>query len=280
MTKKRKNKFLKKERYKNEKNSQKYIRKKTNSTFYNSSSSQKKPTDNSIRLNRYIAHAGICSRREADKFIEAGLVTVNSNLVTQMGYRVQDTDIVKFNGRKLKSETKRYVLLNKPRNFSSRLDCYGRKNSVFELIKDSCKEKIFPIGRLNKNTSGLLIFTNDQHLLKKLTHPRNEIKKIYHITLNKQLKSIDLKKIKDGIVVDKSSLLIDSISYVKGEEKTEVGIELKSNKRNIVKTIFETLGYKIIKLDLVFFGGLTKRNIPRKRYRFLTTQEVNLLKRL
>ena len=251
---------------------------------FRSSSNSKKPTkridDGSMRLNQFLAHAGICSRREADKLIEAGVVKVNGESITQMGYRVQETDIVKFNGRTLKSDKKRYLLLNKPRNYSSRLDDFGKKDSVFELIKGISKEKILPVGRLNKNTSGLLLFTNDEKLSSKLSHPKYEIKKIYHISLNKVLKSLDLKKIKDGLIIDGEKVVVDTISYVLDKEKTEVGVELKSNKRNIISKIFDHLNYKVVRLDLVFFGGLTKKDIPRKKSRFLSDEEINLLKRL
>ena len=246
----------------------------------NSKNPRNRVDDGSMRLNQFLAHAGICSRREADKLIEAGVVTVNGESITQMGYRVQETDIVKFNGRTLKSDKKRYLLLNKPRNYSSRLDDFGKKDSVFELIKKVTKEKILPVGRLNKNTSGLLLFTNDEKLASKLSHPKQQIKKIYHISLNKVLQSLDLKQIKDGLIIDNEKIVVDSISYVLQKEKTEVGLELKSNKRNIITKIFNHLNYKVVRLDLVFFGGLTKKDIPRKKSRFLSEEEINLLKRL
>ena len=239
-----------------------------------------KEIKNTLRLNQYLAHAGICSRREADLLIKAGVVEVNGKYITQMGYRVKELDIVKFNGRTLKSEKKQYLLLNKPRNYSCRLDNYGKKDSVFELIKGVCKEKVLPIGKLNKNTTGLLLFTNDERLSAKLSHPKKEFKKTYHISLNNPLKSLDLKRIKDGLVIEGEKINIDSISYVLDKEKTEIGLELKSNKRNIVSKIFDQLNYKVLRLDLVFFGGLTKKDIPRKKSRFLTENEINLLKRL
>ena len=259
-------------------NQKKYRKKfRTNS---NSKKSTKRIDDGSMRLNQFLAHAGICSRREADKLIEAGVVKVNGESIIQMGYRVQETDIVKFNGRTLKSDKKKYLLLNKPRNYSSRLDHFGKKDSVFELIKGLTKEKILPVGRLNKNTSGLLLFTNDEKLSSKLSHPKNKIKKIYHISLNKVLKSLDLKKIKDGLIIDGEKIVVDTISYVVDKDKSEVGVELKSNKRNIISKIFNHLNYKVVRLDLVFFGGLTKKDIPRKTSRFLSDEEINLLKRL
>ena len=241
---------------------------------------RRKSDDGSMRLNQYLAHAGICSRREADQLIEAGVVAVNGKSITQMGYRVQESDIVKFNGRTLKTDKKRYLLLNKPRNYSCRLDDFGKKDSVFELIKGSCKEKILPIGKLNKNHSGLLIFTNDEKMSAKLSHPKHEVKKIYHISLSNPLKSLDFKKMKDGLIIDGEKIVLDSISYVQDKAKTEIGIETKSNKRNIIIKMFDSLNYNVIRLDLVFYGGLTKKDIPRKKYRFLSDEEINLLKRI
>lgn len=258
----------------------KYGRNKFFSSDSNSKPKKKRIDDGSMRLNQFLAHAGICSRREADQLIEAGVVQVNGKAVTQMGYRVMETDIVKFNGRTLKTDKKRYLLLNKSRNYSCRLDDYGKKDSVFELIKGSCKEKVLPVNKLTKTQSGLILFTNDEKLSAKLSHPKQEIKKIYHVSLSKPLKSIDFKKIKDGIIIDGEKIKVDSISYVLDKEKTEIGIELKSNKRNLATKIFESLDYHVIRLDLVFFGGLTKKDIPRKKSRFLSEEEINILKRL
>ena len=240
----------------------------------------KNKQNNYYRLNQFLSRSGICSRREADLYIEAGLVQVNEKYITQMGFRVSENDIVKFNGRKLKFEKKQYILLNKPKNFSCRLDDFGKKNSVFELIKKTCKEKVLPVTKLNKNTSGLVLFTNDEKLSSKLSNPKNKFKKIFHISLNKALKSLDLKKIKDGLIIDGEKIMVDSISYVLGKEKTEIGLEIKSNIRNITYKIFNELNYKIIKLDLVFYAGLTKKDIPRKKTRFLSKNEINILKRL
>ena len=240
----------------------------------------KNKPNNTFRLNQFLSRSGICSRREADLYIEAGLVQVNEKYITQMGFRVSENDIVKFNGRKLKSEKKQYILLNKPKNFSCRLDDFGKKNSVFELIKNTCKEKVLPVTKLNKKSSGLVLFTNDEKLSSKLSHPKNKLKKIFHISLNKALKSIDLKKIKDGLIIDGEKIIVDSISYVLGKDKTEIGLEIKSNVRNITFKIFNELNYKIIKLDLVFYAGLTKKDVPRKKTRFLSENEINILKRL
>ncbi|MBT6807890.1 MAG: rRNA pseudouridine synthase [Flavobacteriales bacterium] len=258
----------------------KYGRNKFFSSDSNSKPKKKRIDDGSMRLNQFLAHAGICSRREGDQLIEAGVVQVNGKAVTQMGYRVMETDIVKFNGRTLKTDKKRYLLLNKSRNYSCRLDDYGKKDSVFELIKGSCKEKVLPVNKLTKTQSGLILFTNDEKLSAKLSHPKQEIKKIYHVSLSKPLKSIDFKKIKDGIIIDGERIKVDSISYVLDKEKTEIGIELKSNKRNLATKIFESLDYHVIRLDLVFLGGLTKKDIPRKKSRFLSEEEINILKRL
>ena len=241
---------------------------------------RRKSDDGSMRLNQYLAHAGICSRREADQLIEAGVVAVNGEAITQMGYRVQESDVVKFNGRTLKTDKKRYLLLNKPRNYSCRLDDFGKKDSVFELIKGSCKEKVLPIGKLNKNHSGLLIFTNDEKMSAKLSHPKHEVKKIYHVSLSNPLKSLDFKKMKDGLVIDGDKIVLDSISYVQDKEKTEIGIETKSNKRNLIIKMFDSLNYNVIRLDLVFYGGLTKKDISRNKYRFLSDEEINLLQRI
>ena len=241
---------------------------------------RRKSDDGSMRLNQYLAHAGICSRRKADQLIEAGVVAVNGKTITQMGYRVQESDVVKFNGRTLKTDKKRYLLLNKPRNYSCRLDDFGKKDSVFELIKGSCKEKVLPIGKLNKNHSGLLIFTNDEKMSAKLSHPKHEVKKIYHVSLSNPLKSLDFKKMKDGLVIDGDKIVLDSISYVQDKGKTEIGIETKSNKRNLIIKMFDSLDYNVIRLDLVFYGGLTKKDISRNKYRFLSDEEINLLKRI
>ena len=244
------------------------------------SAKRRKSDDGSMRLNQYLAHAGICSRREADQLIEAGVVAINGKAITQMGYRVQESDVVKFNGRTLKTDKKRYLLLNKPRNYSCRLDDFGKKDSIFELIKGSCKEKILPIGKLNKNHSGLLIFTNDEKMSAKLSHPKHEVKKIYHVSLSNPLKSLDFKKMKDGLVIDGDKIVLDSISYVQDKGKTEIGIETKSNKRNLIIKMFDSLDYNVIRLDLVCYGGLTKKDISRNKYRFLSDEEINLLKRI
>tara|TARA_B100000902_G_scaffold153568_1_gene150101 strand:+ start:17696 stop:18433 length:738 start_codon:yes stop_codon:yes gene_type:complete len=240
----------------------------------------KKNHDVTMRLNQFLAHAGICSRREADKLIEVGTVEVNGEIITKMGYRVKESDKVKFNGQLLKSSKKIYVLLNKPKRYSCRLDNYGKKDSIYELTKSACKEKILPVNKLAKNESGLIILTNDEQLKIKLSSPKKKFKKIYHLILNKNLNTDDFNKIKTGIIIEDEKISINSISFVTKMKKTEIGIDLNSNKKNIIEKIFSKLGYKILKLDLVYFGGLTKKNIPRKKYRLLNEEEINLLKRL
>lgn len=230
-----------------------------------------------MRLNQFIAHSGISSRREADDLIKAGLVEVNGKTITEMGFRVLDTDVVKFNNSTINSETKRYLLLNKPKDFLTLTDD-PRKKNVFELIAKACKERIYPVGRLDKQTSGLLLFTNDGELSKKLTNPRKRVKKIFHVTLDKNLKSSDMQKIIDGIMIDGYKVDIEAISYIQNSPKKEVGVEIHIGKNSTLKNVFEKLGYKIVKLDRVYFAGLTKKDIPRGRHRFLSEKEVSMLK--
>ena len=250
------------------------------STFRQRQRAKKKSEDGLIRLNRYIAKAGICSRREADKFIEAGVVKVNGKVVTQMGYKLQLSDEVKFNDTKIKSETLRYLLLNKPKNYSGRMDDISKKRTVRELINGACKETITPIGRLGKNATGLLLFTNDTELAKKLSNPQKRIKEIYHLLLDKKLKSADLKKLQDGVSIHRKQAAIDSVSYISGKDKNEVGLELSMGGIKMANIIFEQIGYKAQRIDRVFFAGLSKKDLPRKQHRFLSNEEINLLKRL
>ena len=230
-----------------------------------------------MRLNQFIAHAGISSRREADELIKAGLVKVNGSIILEMGFRVKDTDTVKFNNETIRSETKRYLLLNKPKDFLT-VTNDPRKKNVYSLIESACKERLYPVGRLDKQTSGLLLFTNDGEMVKKLTNPRKPIKKIYHITLDKNLKANDMKRISEGVVLDGYKVLVDAISYVQNSPKKEVGVELSFAKNNTLKALFLQLGYKLVKQDLVYYGGLTKKDISRGKYRFLSEKEVAMLK--
>ncbi|MEN8136815.1 MAG: pseudouridine synthase [Bacteroidota bacterium] len=239
---------------------------------------EKRIEKDGIRLNKFIANAGICSRRDADKHIVAGLVTVNGKVVDSMGYRVKSTDEVKFDGTSIQAEKKLYVLLNKPKNFiTTREDTHGRR-TVMDLISGIGNVRVYPVGRLDRNTTGVLLFSNDGEMTKRLTHPTFGVKKMYHVTLNQKLKQVHLEKILDGMHLEDGSVYVDSVSYVNNAPKTEVGIEISSGKNRIVRRIFESLGYEVVKLDRVMFAGLTKKNIKRGQWRFLTQDEVNFLK--
>ena len=253
---------------------------KAKSSFRNRQNEKKTVDDGKMRLNKFIANAGICSRREADKFIEAGVVTVNGVGVTEMGLRVSKTDEIKFNGQRLKSDPPRYVLLNKPKNYSGRVDSALSTTSVMQLIKQACKERVYPVDKLNKTETGLLLFTNDTDLAKKLGASKKNIKEIYQITLDKNLSQVHLENIREGIFMNGRTINIDSISYINGKDKNEIGIENSNGGIKLVKQLFEKINYKIIKLDRVFLGGLTKKDLPRKHYRHLTQDELNILRRL
>jgi 23S rRNA pseudouridine2605 synthase len=234
-----------------------------------------KPVDvGGIRLNKFISNSGVCSRREADTYIEHGSVTVNGNLVTEMGYKVQKTDDVRFDGSSITPEQKKYVLLNKPKNYITTMDDERGRKTVMELVSNAAKERIYPVGRLDRMTTGLLLFTNDGELAKKLTHPKHDVKKLYHASLDKKLDLRDLEKLRGDVVVEGKKVFIDAISYVDGQPKTEIGIEIHSGRNRIVRKIFEHVGYKVVKLDRVLFAGLTKKNLPRGRWRDLTNQEL------
>jgi 23S rRNA pseudouridine2605 synthase len=231
-----------------------------------------------IRLNRYIANAGLCSRREADTFIATGCVSVNGKIVSEMGYQVKPGDSVSFNGKIISSEKKVYVLLNKPKGFVTTLEDPHADKTVIDLVKDACSERIYPVGRLDKNTTGLLLLTNDGDLTKRLTHPKYNRKKIYHVFLDNKVTREHLQQIVDGLELEDGFVAADSVSYVSDDDKKQVGIEIHSGKNKIVRRIFEHLGYKVMKLDRVYFCGLTKKNLPRGKWRFLSQDEVNLLK--
>ena len=237
--------------------------------------SQKQST---IRLNKYLSNSGVCSRREADTFISAGSVSVNGKVVTEMGYKVQLEDEVRFDGRLISPEKKEYFLLNKPKNFiTTTRDEKGRR-TVMELVSNASKARLVPVGRLDRNTTGLLLFTNDGDLAKKLTHPKHDVRKIYHVELDKNLRLSDLNKIKQGLMLEDGSIQADEVSYIANKPKKEVGIELHSGRNRIVRRIFEHLGYQVVKLDRVVFGGLTKKDLPRGHWRKLSPQEVINLK--
>ncbi len=238
-------------------------------------------TEKGIRLNKYLADAGICSRREADRLIESGVVKINGKVITKLGTKVMPGDKVQYGGQTLKREKLQYVLLNKPKGFITTVDDPQNRRTVMALVENACKERIYPVGRLDRNTLGLLLFTNDGELAKKLTHPRFGVKKIYHVFLNKALKKSDLDKIARGIDLEDGFIKPDAVSYAGIEnDKKQVGIELHSGKNRIVRRIFEQLGYEVLKLDRVFFAGLTKKDLPRGKWRMLTKSEINLLKRL
>lgn len=232
-----------------------------------------------IRLNKYISNSGICSRREADVLIAAGNAMVNGKTVTEMGFKVKLTDEVRFDGSLINPEAKRYVLLNKPKNYITTMDDERGRKTVMELVQMATKERIYPVGRLDRNTTGLLLFTNDGEIAKKLTHPKHDVRKLYHASLDRKLGLSDLQKLSSGdFHVEGKKVFIDDVSYVEGESKTEIGIEIHSGRNRIVRKIFETLGYTVVKLDRVIFAGMTKKNIQRGHWRHLTEQEVNNLK--
>lgn len=230
-----------------------------------------------IRLNKYIANAGICSRREADTLIESGAIMVNGEIVSELGTKVMPTDEVRFGDRILQREKPVYVLLNKPKDYITTMeDDRGRKN-VLDLVRGACKERIYPVGRLDKNTTGLLLFTNDGEMTKRLTHPKHGVRKTYHVELNKKISSADFQAIADGLELEDGVISVDEIAYV-GDTKREVGVTIHSGRNRIVRRIFESLGYEVVKLDRVIFAGLTKKDLKRGHWRFLTEAEVNILK--
>ena len=234
-----------------------------------------------IRLNKYLADCGICSRREADDLIKAGCVTVNGEVVTTMGFKVKTSDKVVYGGQTLNREKLRYILLNKPKGYITTADDPEGRETVMELVKGACDERIFPVGRLDKNTTGLLLLTNDGDLAKKLTHPSSEITKLYHVVLNKPLTKNDMLRISEGVELDDGFISADSIAYDEDDDsKKGVGIELHSGRNRIVRRIFEHLGYDVMKLDRVMFAGLDKYKLPRGEWRFLTDREVAMLKKL
>jgi 23S rRNA pseudouridine2605 synthase len=236
------------------------------------------PYTGEMRLNRFISNAGVCSRREADKYIETGLVTINGKIVTELGTKVLPGDEVRFDGKRLFPEKKVYLLLNKPKGFVTTTEDPNAEKTVMDLVKDACPERIYPVGRLDKNTTGLLLFTNDGELSKRLTHPSFESKKIYQVTLDNPLTKNDLQQIADGIELEDGPIAADQISYIDPEEKTEIGIEIHSGRNRIVRRIFEHLGYNVRKLDRVFYAGLTKKDLPRGKWRILSPKEVGFLK--
>lgn len=231
-----------------------------------------------MRLNKYISNSGICSRRDADIYIQSGNVKVNGNPVTEMGYLVKITDVVNFDGTTLTPEKKEYILLNKPKNFTTALDEGQENRNVLELVKGSTTSKIGAVGRMDKNTTGLLLFTNDTDMIRKFTLPSQKSSKIYQVSLDKNLKFEDLEKIQKGLVLDGHRVFVEEISYIEKEPKSEIGIKLRSSNVKVVRSIFENFNYDVLKIDRVAFAGLTKKNLPRGDWRHLTEQEIINLK--
>ena len=231
-----------------------------------------------LRLNKFLSNAGICSRREADNYIEAGLVTVNGVVVTELGTKVTPNDDVRFNNERINPERKVYVLLNKPKDCVTTVDDPQERKTVMHCVKDACKERIYPVGRLDRNTTGVLLLTNDGDMASKLTHPKYLKKKVYHVHCDKNVTKADLDQIAAGITLDDGEIRADAISYASETDKKQVGIEIHSGKNRIVRRIFESLGYKVTKLDRVYFAGLTKKGLKRGDWRFLTEMEVNMLR--
>lgn len=234
--------------------------------------------DEPIRLNKFLANAGICSRREADEFITAGVVSVNGEIVTELGTKVKRSDEVKFHDQPVNIERKVYVLLNKPKDCVTTSDDPQERKTVMDFVKGACKERIYPVGRLDRNTTGVLLLTNDGDLASKLTHPKFLKKKIYHVYCDKNVTKADLDQIVQGITLDDGEIHADAISYASDTDKSQVGIEIHSGKNRIVRRIFESLGYRVVKLDRVYFAGLTKKGLRRGDWRYLTEQEVAMLR--
>ena len=234
-------------------------------------------SDDSIRLNKYLSNAGVCSRREADVFIANGIVSVNGEIVTEMGYRVKLTDIVKYGDESVSPATKRYVLLNKPKGFITAFDdALGRK-TVMSLVKKACKEQLYPVGRMEKEATGLFFFTNDGDMMKKLIHPQYKAKKMYHIEIDKPMSKEDIEKMISGIDLEDGRTFFDKIEYVKGNAR-ELGIELTSGKNSVARRALESLGYKVHRADRVQYAGLSKKDLPRGNFRHLSESEINFLK--
>lgn len=231
-----------------------------------------------LRLNKFLANAGVCSRREADEFIQAGLVTVNGEVVTELGTKILRTDEVKFHDAPVTLEKKVYVLLNKPKDYVTTSDDPQQRKTVMDLVKDVCPERIYPVGRLDRNTTGVLLLTNDGDLASKLTHPKFLKKKVYHVHLDKNLTAHDMDQIREGITLEDGEIKADAVEYADNRDKAQVGIEIHSGKNRIVRRIFESLGYRVTKLDRVQFAGLTKKNLRRGDWRFLTEKEVDMLR--
>ncbi len=237
-------------------------------------------SDNIIRLNRYIANSGVCSRRDADTLISKGDISVNGKIITDMGVKVSRKDKIRYRGKLLSAEKKVYLILNKPKGYVTTTDDPHADKRVMDLIKRACTERIYPVGRLDKMTTGLLLFTNDGALATVLTHPKFNKKKIYHVFLDKPVTKNDLVKLTEGVNIGNDEIIpADSATYPDTDDKSQIGIEIHSGQNRVVRRMFETLGYKVKKLDRVYYAGLTKMNLPRGKWRFLTEKEVGILKR-
>lgn len=236
-------------------------------------------TSKPMRLNRFLANSNICSRREADDFITSGVVSVNGQIVTTLGTKIVPAqDKVYFHNEPVSLEKKVYILLNKPKNIITTSDDPKDRRTVLDLINGACQQRVYPVGRLDRNTTGVILITNDGELTTRLTHPKHLFKKIYHVGLDKDLEDSDMQKLKDGIVLEDGEAKADDVSYVKDDSKKQVGIEVHSGRNRIVRRMFEHLGYKVVNLDRVYFAGLTKKNLPRGKWRFLSEREVSFLK--
>lgn len=241
--------------------------------------SPKKPSNpDEIRLNRYISNSGVCSRRDADIYIQSGNVKVNGEVVTEMGYKVKLTDVVQFDGVNITPEKKEYILLNKPKNFSTAEDDSQGSTNVLDLVRNATKAKLQPVGRMDKTTTGLLLFTNDTEIIQKFTAPNQRSSKVYQVTLDKNLKFEDLERIQKGLTIDDHRVYVEEITYIEDQPKSEIGLKMKTSNVKIVRRIFEHLKYDVLKVDRVTFAGLTKKNLPRGDWRFLTEQEIINLK--
>ena len=241
--------------------------------------SPKKPSNpDEIRLNRYISNSGMCSRRDADIYIQSGNVKVNGVVITEMGYKVKLTDSVQFDGVNITPEKKEYILLNKPKNFSTAGDASQGSTNVLDLVRNATKANLMPVGRMDKTTTGLLLFTNDTEIIQKFTAPNQRSSKVYQVTLGKNLKFEDLERIQKGLMIDDHKVYVEEITYIEDQPKSEIGLKMKTSNVKIVRRIFEHLKYDVLKVDRVTFAGLTKKNLPRGDWRFLTEQEIINLK--
>jgi 23S rRNA pseudouridine2605 synthase len=246
---------------------------------YTSKSARLKPSDGTIRLNKYIANAGVCSRREADVLISSGSIKVNGKIVTELGTKIQPEDVVLYGDQRLVNEKKIYLLLNKPKDYITTVDDPQERKTVLHLVQSACRERVYPVGRLDRNTTGLLLLTNDGEMTKRLTHPSHNVQKLYHAQLDKALTKADMASIMEGVRIDDQLVVPDELAYVSGSEnRKEVGIAIHSGQNRVVRRIFEEFGYRVERLDRVSFAGLTKKDLPRGKWRFLTEKEVSFLK--